>query len=192
MMEAGHLQDEELVRGFKTSRSEVYFAALFDRYARKVYATAYRMLHDRSRAEDCVQETFRRAMEDIDSFDEGKVDSSLCGWLTTIAVRVCIDEFRRLRIRNAYVHQPQTQVASQPLSQEQRVLLSELREVLTQLEPNYRMSFLLFHVNGYSYKEIMRLIGVDYQQVKTYIQTAQRHVERHFNARQRIRTGTAR
>jgi DNA-directed RNA polymerase specialized sigma24 family protein len=59
-------------------------------------------------------------------------------------------------------------------------MLSELQDELGRLAPEHRSCYLLFYVEGYTYKEIMKLTGYSYEQVKTYIQTARRHVERKF------------
>ncbi len=181
MREATKLDDQILVREFKRSRNGECFAVLFDRYGKRLYALGYRIHQDRARAEDCVQETFRRAIEEIDCFDERSAGSNFWGWLVTIAEHVCLDELRRMRVREDHAKASSAGPWEHggPV-QDQQAMLSELRDELTRLCPEYRLCYLLFHVNGYSYKEIMNLTGFSYQQVKTCIQTARRHIERRF------------
>jgi RNA polymerase sigma-70 factor (ECF subfamily) len=190
MSEGEQPGEVELVQRFKELHDRESLGLLFDRHARRLYALTHRILRDRARAEDCVQETFRHALEEIHRFDETRTDVSFGGWLATIAKHVCLDELRRARTRGSYARE----IAHQPsgeLSGEDAVLLGEVREELAQLEPAYRMCWLLFHVDGYRYKEIIRLTGYSYEQVKTFIQTAQRRIERRFYGTASKRSGTA-
>lgn len=173
--------DLRLVREFKGSRDRECFAAFFDRYARPLYAVALGMLHDVAGAEDCVQETFRRAIERVQRFDENKEDSDLLKWLFMIAKHVCMDEIRRTRTRDRHGAEAWTALQRRvELSPEEQAMLSELRDELSRLAPEYRHCYLLFHVHGYKYKEIMKITGYPYDRVKTDIQTAKRHIERRF------------
>src|SRR6266481_712309 len=58
---------------YARSRDGVCFAVLFSRYSKPLCT------------EDCVQETFRRAMEEIDRFDGRGGRSNFWAWLVTIA-----------------------------------------------------------------------------------------------------------
>src|SRR6266851_622637 len=95
MAEAGNLDDRSLVEEFKRSGDQACIAALFQRYARRLYALAHGIEHDHANAEDCVQETFRREIQEIGRFDEAREGSNVWAWLVTIAEHVCFDELRR-------------------------------------------------------------------------------------------------
>jgi RNA polymerase sigma factor (sigma-70 family) len=180
MAKAGDLDDRSLVEAFKRSGDHAYIAVLFQRYARRLYALAHRILHDHANAEDCVQETFCRVIEAIEPFDEAREGSDVWAWLVTIAKRVCLDELRRARVREAFAKEGGMGKSSQRvLSQEQQCMVSDLRQELLTLAPEHRICYLL-HVEGYSYQEIVELTGYTKEQVKTYIQTASRHVHRRF------------
>jgi RNA polymerase sigma-70 factor, ECF subfamily len=180
MAEAGDLDDLSLVGAFKRSGDHAYIAVLFQRYARRLYALAYRIQHDHANAEDCVQETFRRLIEEIERFDEAREESNVWAWLVTIAEHVCLDELRRARAREAFAKEGGAGKSSQRVfSQEQQCMVSELRQELLTLAPEYRICYLL-HVEGYRYQEIVVLTGYTKEQVKTYIQTARRHLHHRF------------
>jgi hypothetical protein len=59
---------------------------LFDRYAERLCALVHRVDHDGSRVEDCGQETFRRAIEELDQFDESREGRSCWAWLMARAM----------------------------------------------------------------------------------------------------------
>jgi len=178
MGEAGELDDLSAVEAFKCSRDGACIAVLFDRYSKRLYGLAHAICRDHARAEDCVQETFRRAMEEIDRFDERSRKSNFWAWLVTIAEHVCFDEIRRTRTRGAYAKEcAPGEPPARTLSPEQQAMISELRKAILKLAPEIRVCYLL-HIDGYSYQEIVKLTGFRNQQVKTCIQTAARHIRR--------------
>ena len=71
------------------------FATLYDRHAPAVFGVAYRMLRDRSAAEDAAQDTFLAVWRRRDRFsaDRGVPRA----WMLTIARNCAIDVIRRRR-----------------------------------------------------------------------------------------------
>ena len=173
-----NIEECRLVRDFKKSRDAELFAPIFLHYRRRVFALAYAFHRDQSQAEDCVQETFLRAFTEIDRYDDKTPIGNFWGWLQRIARNVCIDELRRRQRRSALDELVNPTAAF--LTQEEAIILRELRDQLRLLPRAYRRSYLL-SADGYSYKEIMDLTGFTYGQVKTFIQTAKRHVSRRFS-----------
>jgi len=72
--------------------SEDALAALYDRHAAAVHATAFRIAGDRHVAEDVVQEVFLTLWNRADRFDPGS--GSLNAWLGTMARNRAIDRLR--------------------------------------------------------------------------------------------------
>ncbi len=81
--------DFALLERFMTSADEEAFAEIVKRYAGVVYATSFRVLHDRGRAEDVSQEVFFRLLRRPQA-----VTQSLGGWLHQCATRLALDELR--------------------------------------------------------------------------------------------------
>ena len=69
------------------------FARLYDRYFPRVYAFALTCTHNRTAAEDITSETFRRAFENLSSFQWQGVPFS--AWLFRIARNVAVDLHKR-------------------------------------------------------------------------------------------------
>jgi RNA polymerase sigma-70 factor (ECF subfamily) len=178
MGEVAELDDRDLVQAFKSSGDGASFGVLFNRYSKRLYTLAHRIHRDHARAEDCVQETFLKAIEEIDRFDERSRKSSFSAWVFTIATHVCLDEIRRTRRRLALALEAGgEQPIPRALSPEQQSMISELRAELYKLAPENRSCFLL-HLDGYSYHEIGKLTGYTKARVRTSIQTAKRHIKR--------------
>lgn len=70
-------------------------AALVDRHLSGIVALAWRMLSDRSEAEDVAQEVFLRVWQNAGSWQEGRGRFST--WLHRVAVNLCLDRLRRRR-----------------------------------------------------------------------------------------------
>ena len=77
----------ELVAG-----SHDALAALYDRHADAVFASAYRLASDRGLAEEVVQETFLALWNRAETFDPSV--GSLAAWLHTIARNRTVDRLR--------------------------------------------------------------------------------------------------
>lgn len=73
------------------------FGALYRHYAPQLYEYCLRRLGDRTAAEDCVSETFVRALERIDTLTYRGRDVG--AWLRTIARNIVIDGIRSGRSR---------------------------------------------------------------------------------------------
>jgi RNA polymerase sigma-70 factor (ECF subfamily) len=81
--------DFALLQRFAADGDAEAFAEIVKRYAGVVYATSFRVLHDRGRAEDVSQEVFFRLLRRPQS-----VSQSLGGWLHQCATRLAVDELR--------------------------------------------------------------------------------------------------
>jgi RNA polymerase sigma-70 factor, ECF subfamily len=87
----GSSPDAALVRAV-ASGSHDALAALYDRHADAVFASASRLTSDRGMAEDVVQETFLALWDRAETFDPAI--GSLAAWLHTIARNRTVDRLR--------------------------------------------------------------------------------------------------
>src|SRR3954468_8328093 len=72
------------------------FAELVYTYQEAVYNLCYRLLAERTEAEDAAQEAFLRAYLNLQRYDPSR---SFKTWLLTIASNHCIDRLRRRRLK---------------------------------------------------------------------------------------------
>lgn len=72
------------------------FRGILDRYAGRVFATAYRVLGDAAEAEDATQESFTRLWRVLGGVSTARApDRDAGGWLIRAARNVSIDRLRR-------------------------------------------------------------------------------------------------
>jgi len=139
------------------------FGQLVDRYASVVVNLAYRMVGDRTEAEDLAQEAFIAAFKALPTF---RADAKFSTWLYRIAANKCKDWLRAKRpghqeVEVDSVADEQMVEARTPerlLSQQQ--VADRLDRAIQRLPPLYREAFVLKHVEGLSYEEMEELLGV--------------------------------
>jgi RNA polymerase sigma-70 factor (ECF subfamily) len=174
------LDDLDLVDGFKRRGDNRYFEEIFNRHFRTILRICQHLMQGRDSAEDMAQRSFVRALEEIGSFDSQRDDSNLEHWLKRIAKNVCIDERRAKRRRGPAASVDKLErFQGASVDPERSVTLREALEALGSMEERYRICYLL-KLEGLSYEEIARETGFTPDEVKTYIRTAQRRIDRRF------------
>jgi RNA polymerase sigma-70 factor, ECF subfamily len=176
------------------------FGALYDRYARDVYALAAHALGPDD-AEEVVQDVFVRLWRSAHQFDPRR--GSFTAWLMSIARHRVVDQLRRRRLGptvaetvddllNA-VEDPVADVEEEAsLRSLRELVLAELRE----LPPEQRRALVLAYFGGMSQREISRELGWPLGTVKKRIQLGLRKLRvalyGEFDVEKRERRTTAR
>lgn len=126
-------------------------ARLYETFAPMVYTLACRMLASRTHAEDVLQETF---VEVIRKLDTWRGDGEFGIWIRRIAVNKCL-----MHLRSSWVARRTTldiEPASAPTDAEHGLALER---ALAALPDTARVVVLLHDVEGYTHREIGRLMG---------------------------------
>ena len=92
---------------------------MLKRYERPVFALVYRMVRDRSLAEDLAQEAFIRAFKAISSYDQRYKFSS---WVFKIANNHTIDHLRKRKLDTISIHESPHARAAQAEAQDWRTV----------------------------------------------------------------------
>ena len=147
------------------------FGQLAERYATVIVNVAYRMVGDRTEAEDLAQETFVAAFKALPTF---RAESKFSTWLYRIAVNKCKD-WLRVKRPGQSVHDVDIEEVFDDRVVEERTperLLSQqqvaarLDQAIQRLPPLYREAFVLKHVEGLSYEEMQEIVGVNADTLK--------------------------
>jgi len=160
--------DLERVKAAQAGDREA-FGELVERHKDIVYAVAYRFARDPDLALDLSQDVFIRAYRGIKSF-RGK--SSFSTWLYRIAMNTCID-YTRKRSRSVDAQTVPEEVAEYAGSgavetsgshgPDDQVLSGELGEQIQKavdaLPPYHKSVFVLYEIEGLSYKDIAEIVG---------------------------------
>jgi RNA polymerase sigma-70 factor (ECF subfamily) len=157
----------------------------FETYRPYLFAVAYRLLGSAMDAEDLVQETYLRSRA-----TESSSIHSLKAYLTTILVRLCMDQLQLARrAREVYVGPwlPEpilTEELEDPGHPEKRVELEEsislaFLVLLEQLQPFERAVFLLHEVFEYPFAEIAAMLGKSKVACRSSFNRAKHHLQAH-------------
>jgi len=135
------------------------FAAIVDRYDRQLRALAYRLLGDRDRMDDVLQEAYVKAFRALPGF---RGDAALSTWLHRIVYNACLDDLRRRRhvIPVAGDEQAQEAAWSRPGPAEVVAERQELADALATLPVDQRAAVLLVDAYGFDYGEAAEILAV--------------------------------
>ena len=158
------------------------FDQLVTRYTPDVFAVAFRLTEDREDANDITQETFLSAVRGISGF---RGDSELKTWLIRIAINHSRNRFRwfkrRKRDRTVSLETPigdgkatEMDLIPDGRNNPEQATLGRERETaiareLRNLPVAFREAVLLCDVEGYSYEEVSKILGVGLGTVKSRI-----------------------
>jgi RNA polymerase sigma-70 factor, ECF subfamily len=95
----GEAVDLEIYEALRRGDQEAAFRQLVRQYGKVVHTLCYRLLKDRARAEDVMQETFMKAYETIDTLHDPK---RLGAWLNSIARNRSVDILRAEKRADAH------------------------------------------------------------------------------------------
>jgi RNA polymerase sigma-70 factor (ECF subfamily) len=144
------------------------------------------MIGNRAEAEDLAQEVFVQVFKAIGSF---RGDSKLSTWVYRIAINLCKNRSKYLRVRHAGEQDELEAVAERvPLGQGRGANVAQIerpdemmagkqvehivQQAILQLEPSFRECLVLRDVEDLSYEEIGAITGLPEGTVKSRIHRA--------------------
>jgi len=178
--------DTELVARSLAQDHEA-FGRLVDRYAPSIVNLAYRMVGNRTEAEDLAQEAFLSAFKALPTF---RSDAKFSTWLYRIASNKCMDWLRVKRPGQGQydlnadehldLHIAEERTPEDVLSRQQ--VAQELDLAIQRLSPLYREAFILKHVEGWSYDEMEAILGVSGDTLKMRVYKGRVQLSRELTA----------
>jgi RNA polymerase sigma-70 factor, ECF subfamily len=168
------------------ARDERAFNELVRAYERRVFALVLRMIGNHAEAEDLAQEVFVQVFKAIGSF---RGDSKLSTWVYRIAVNLCKNRSKYLRVRHAGEEEELEAVAERvPLGDARHANVGQVarpdeavagkqveqivQRAILAIEPDFRECLVLRDVEELSYEEIGEITGLAPGTVKSRIHRA--------------------
>lgn len=147
------------------------FAELVNTYQNAVYNLCYRMLGERTEAEDAAQEAFLRAYMNLQRYDPAR---SFKTWLLSIASNHCIDRLRRRRLTWLSLDEPlppNIMLSSDEPEPEEATIKDQrsqaIQSLLNELSTEYRAAVILRYWYDYSYTEIADILDTTESAIKS-------------------------
>jgi len=167
-----------------TAEELAAYEALVHRYGPYVYNIAYRMSGSDADAKDLAQEAFLRVFRAFRRIDPA---AALEPWLYRIVTHLYIDMVRRRpkgRVESLFApvpasegeatREPPAPEADSPEAALGAQMDATVQEALLALPPDLRMAVVLSDIEGFSYEEIARVMGVPLGTVKSRLHRARR------------------
>ena len=132
------------------------FYHLYREFTGRVYAICLRLLADKHKAEDAVQEVFVKVWQQLPMF---RGDSQFATWLHSIATRTAIDIWRQdkyLRLTDSSDERPELTDAAVVFGEDNM----PLEQAILRLPAQARAVFVLFAIEGYQHQQIATLLSI--------------------------------
>lgn len=158
---------------------------LYKRYASKMLGVCMRYATDKMEAEDMLQNGFIKVFGKIKDF---KGDGSFEGWVRRIMVHSSIEYYRKhhklmqlVDLETAGAEQSVNAVAAASLE------AKDLLAMIQTLSPGYKMVFNLYAMEGYSHKEIGKMLNMSEGASKSQLSRARAILKEMVNKTEGVR-----
>jgi RNA polymerase sigma-70 factor (ECF subfamily) len=185
-------EDEHLLVTAAKAGDTAAFEELVNRYEKKIFRLTMNITRNREDAEDAMQDAFMKAYSHLDRFQE---DSRFYTWLVRIAANEALMRLRKRRPNQFSLDEPieseddfvPQQIEDWKPSPEQRFAQTELRDILRgvieELQPDFRIVFLLRDVEGLSTEETAEAVGISEAAVKSRLLRARLKLRQKLDTR---------
>jgi len=162
--------DEELLLHLTTGDDDA-LGLLFERYSRMVLAIGYRVLRDRTEAEELVQDAFLYIREKAALFDPAKGTAK--SWLIQVAYHRSLD--RRVALKKQFVlsgtnideiHDASRSTADIEQELGAKYSAEQLKKAFGQLSERQRMTLELFFYEGMTLREVAQRLDDSLENVR--------------------------
>ncbi len=171
------MNEKELVKAAQGGDFEA-FSRLIAGHKDKIYRLALRLTGNREDAEDIVQETFLKAVDNIDRF---RMESSFGTWLYSIAlnqIRAEAASQKRMELKPVEDYLPKSHEDKMtglfdwgdPHQQfESSQIQGIIENTLEQMDPKYSLPFVLRYMEEMSVKEVAAILKLSVAATKSRI-----------------------
>ncbi|MCB0120012.1 MAG: sigma-70 family RNA polymerase sigma factor [Anaerolineales bacterium] len=158
--------DRDLLLRARRGETEAY-GELVTRYQTGVFNVCYRILHNRSDAEDLAQETFIRAYDRLYTFD---LERDFSPWIRRVAANLCLNYLEAQKPVAELDEDRDEDKTQNPGEQvEVKERSEQIRTALASLPPHYRVVVELRHYQDLSYDEIANELEIPLSDVKSHL-----------------------
>jgi RNA polymerase sigma-70 factor (ECF subfamily) len=125
---------------------------LFDKYYKAMFNIALRIVKDEDLCYDVVQETFILVFNNLEQF---QFKATIGSWIKTILVREAI---RRMKIN--FGEDKLQEKQKEPIIWPEDLTGEYLNQAIMELPDGYRTVFTLIEIEGYSHKEVAKMMSI--------------------------------
>jgi RNA polymerase sigma factor (sigma-70 family) len=146
---------ENIIKGCIAGKS-LSKEMLYRMYANKMWGVCLRYAKDKDEAKDILQDGFIKVFDKISQF-EGR--GHFEGWLRKIMINTALAEYRKKRYLN-FESDLSKDIDDGSEHIECDIAVEELLDIIKELPSQYKLVFNLYAIEGYSHKEISKMLGI--------------------------------
>ena len=169
------LTDEELLKEYQREKNAQLLNILFSRYLDVGFRTANRYLRNPSDAEDVLQQSFIKMLQNLHEFRDGSI--TVKPWLMKIIVntslkRIREDKNRRIRHEKVATENYSANMEKEKsnISENEKVeLKNKIQKLIDGLPEKYRSPIWLVLYEGFSYPEVASVLSLPEKTVRTQV-----------------------
>lgn len=168
------MDDRTLVKRVISGDQGAY-VQLINRYQRLVAHMVARLIDDDRDREELAQDIFIKVYDHLGAFN---FNSKLSTWIATIAYRHCVN-FLKKNKKWKVTDLEETQVKEMETSHqvEEIDMAAHVRQLIEKLPEHYRVILTLYHLEGMSYPEIVKVMNMPEGTVKNYLFRARKKLK---------------
>lgn len=146
---------DELIQGCKRKDAKAQ-GELYKRYSGVLFSICLRYSPSQVEAEDNLQDAFITIFNKAEQF---KNKGSFEGWIKRITVNTVLQKYRKQKV---FAIKDETQIEDTANEEviDAGLPLDYLLSIIQELPERYRLVFTMYVMDGYSHKEIGKLIGI--------------------------------
>ncbi len=171
------LADKELVKLYQESEDLTVLAELYQRYMDLVYGVCLKYYKDAERSKDAVMQIFEELISKLKSHD---IDN-FRGWLHQVTKNHCLMQLRTPRNLKTVAFNSDLMQNEEALHLngilEKEENYKKLETCLETLTTEQNTAIRLFYFEEKCYNEIVEITGMEWRQVRSFIQNGRRNLK---------------
>ncbi|HOU03072.1 MAG: sigma-70 family RNA polymerase sigma factor [Bacteroidales bacterium] len=177
------LSDLELIRRCSEGESRAQ-ELLYRRYFSFAMSVCIRYTRDQYEAMEIVNDSYMKVLDNIEEFDGSR---SFRSWYGRIVVNSAIDNYRRNSKHVSHLQisdLESTEIEEPSISAE--LSANDILSLFSKLPDNYRVTFNLFEIEGYTHEEIGQMLQISTSTSRSNLSRAKKMLrdlyKRNFNS----------
>ncbi len=169
--------DHDLIAGCLKGK-ELHQEVLYKRYFSFAMSVCIRYTKDRNEAMEIVNDSYMKVLDNLGDYDSSK---SFKAWYSRILVNTSIDNYRRNLKHSSSVAIDNVENVELEPEIDIELSVNDILKIFSQLPENYKVTFNLFEIEGYSHEEIGKLLGVTTSTSRSNLARAKKMVRDIYN-----------
>ncbi len=152
---------------------------LYQLYAKAMYNICYRMMNNKTEAEDMLQEAFTDAFRKLSTF---RYESNFGNWLKKIVINKCINEIKRRKIDLQFFDEMGgfDGFEDEPEKYRNGLSVENIKKAMDILPKGSRIIFSLYLFEGYDHTEISQILNISESNSKSQYMRAKNKIKEHL------------